>query len=139
MQLEEGERLQFTVTGTVISEFNYWDLMANLPLDTEIGKREFVFMVLDNGFITRVDVTDDDLGMDVTEAKPKYWPPVKNDVWTDDKGNSWYAVMMDFGYRKGLRLRSYSDLGEVVRTAQWLLNGNSKLKLTIRGENFIED
>lgn len=137
MEFQEGERIEFTVTGTVINEAEFFERMAKLPLLDEIGERNHAYVVLDNGVITKIDTTDDELGLPANRAKPQYWPAVDGDVWRDDHGDSWYAKNMDFGSRSGLRLKRYDLLGEVIRSAGWLLNNNTTLKLVIRNDEFI--
>ena len=136
MRLTEGSRATFTVTGTVISDSDFLEGMANLP-DALPGERDVTNLRLDNGVIVRFDSTDDEIGVPMKVAQPRYWPPVINDVWVDDQDGRWYATEMDFGYRTGLRLKSYTDLGETVRSAGYLLSNNTKLSLLIRGGEFV--
>jgi hypothetical protein len=138
MELQQGERVVFEVTGTVITEEEFFNRLAKLPKESDLGERVQAYLLLDNGVITKIDVSDDEFGMDIRRAKPLYWPVLAGDVWTDDSGDAWYAGNVDFGHRTGLRLKTYTPLGEILRSAQWFLDNNVSPKLMIRNDEFIQ-
>ena len=137
MSFEEGQRASFTVTGTVISQEEFMERLAGLVDISETPGREKTHLLLDSGVVVRVDTTDDELGLKLNAVKPRYWPAVNGDVWTDDQGDSWYAVTIDFGHRQGLRLKHFSAYGETIRSLQWFLDNNVKPRLMIRGDSFV--
>ncbi len=118
MRLHEGSRATLSVTGTVITDKDFFDKLASLPeVDEPV---EMVNLELDNGVIVRFNTADSPLGIPVKKAAPKHWPPQDGDVWQNGP-EAWYAAMMDFGHRQGLRLKKYEPLGEVIRSSKWLL------------------
>jgi len=136
MEFKLGERAEFTVTGTVISAEEFAARYEMSPaLD---NSRELTHLLLDNGVITRIDTSDDERGMQGEKVKPRYWPPVNGDAWFDDNGNLWYTMLVDFGNRKGLRLKRYTELGEVLRSAQAFLNDNVAPRLVMRGDELVQ-
>jgi hypothetical protein len=134
MKYQPKERVTLTVTGTVITEE---ECKVNTVVTT--GDRDITYLRLDNGVIVKVDTTDDEYGMELEGTYPRYWPPVSGDVWTDDQGCWWYGVEVDFGHRKGIRLKTYTKGTEIIRSGRWFLENNLVPELLVRKEEILRD
>jgi len=143
MEFENGTRVSFEVTGTVISDESFLDKMEEIygpvakSMDITMSGRDFTNILLDNGVVTRIDTTEDELGIAVSRVKPRYWPPKRDDVWRDDHDGSWYVTEMDFGNRKGTRMKQFTGDGEVVRSSVVFLQENVHPYLLIRDGEYL--
>jgi hypothetical protein len=144
MEFENGTRVSFEVTGTVISDEKFLEKMADIygpvaqKMDITVSGRDFTNIMLDNGVVTRIDTTEDDLGLEVQRVKPRYWPPKPDDVWRDDRNESWYVTEMDFGNRKGIRMKHFNNGSEVIRSATVFLQDNVHPYLLIRDGELVD-
>lgn len=134
-----GDRLTWTGTGTVVSEEEVLVHLAEKFLNVANRNREVTYLRLDSGLFFAADTTGDEYGHQLTPAEPFHLPVMAGDVWADDNLETWYAVNMDFGWRKGLRMKNYSALGETVKSTVTFLSENDKPFLILRNGELIEN